>query len=261
MVIIDHDKCIQCGQCIRDCVSHNLALEENKIVEQTECLLCGHCIAVCPKGAVSLTEYDMSQVEEYTPEDIKVDPKKLLRVIKFRRSIRHYQDRLIEKEKVDMILEVARYTPTGKNTQGCRFVFVQEKLEDLKELIWSELGKILESDDVPRWAGYYQQFYDAKKANPKDDFIFRNTPAALFITAQNHIDGGLAAQNIELEAIALDLGMLYNGYLYTIVEKIPAVQKFLGIADRKIKVCALLGYPAVTYHRTVPRLPGDFIVM
>ena len=48
-----------------------------------------------------------------------------------RRSIRKYQNRKVEKEKIVQILESARLAPSGSNTQSWTFIIVES--EDTKE--------------------------------------------------------------------------------------------------------------------------------
>ena len=47
-------------------------------------------------------------------------------VIRRRYSCRHYQDRLLEPEKLQAILDAARHAPSAKNLQDWRFVVVTE---------------------------------------------------------------------------------------------------------------------------------------
>jgi nitroreductase len=54
-----------------------------------------------------------------------------LEQIENRRSIRKYQNRKVEKEKIVQILESARLAPSGSNTQPWTFIIVESK--DTKE--------------------------------------------------------------------------------------------------------------------------------
>jgi len=57
----------------------------------------------------------------------------VLEVIRKRRSIRKYENRDIEQEKLDLIFEAGRLAPSACNLQNWKFVFVtdKEKLEKL----------------------------------------------------------------------------------------------------------------------------------
>ena len=151
--------------------------------------------------------------------------------------------------------------PTAKNAQGCRFVVVQDGLAELKRLVWDGIEELLAlpADEKPRWVKLYKPFLRDACAG-RQDFLFRNAPAVVYVAAERADDAGLAAQNIELMAAAQGLGVLFNGYLCRASEELPAVRAFLGADERPLQMCLLLGCPAASYPRTAPRMPGDFVV-
>ena len=51
----------------------------------------------------------------------------VMEAIKKRYSVRSYQDRAVETEKLDSILEAARLAPSANNKQEWRFIVVQDK--------------------------------------------------------------------------------------------------------------------------------------
>ena len=46
--------------------------------------------------------------------------------IRFRRSIRAYEERPVEREKIEKLLECARLAPSAKNRQEWRFIVVTD---------------------------------------------------------------------------------------------------------------------------------------
>ncbi|MES0342349.1 MAG: nitroreductase family protein [Candidatus Humimicrobiaceae bacterium] len=68
------------------------------------------------------------------------DAKKIMSVIKKRRSIRKYKDRSVEKEKIINMVEAAKFAPSASNGQPWRFFAVEDK-DKLKAVV-SSLGKI-----------------------------------------------------------------------------------------------------------------------
>ncbi len=64
------------------------------------------------------------------------DAKKIMSVIKKRRSIRKYQDRSVEREKIINMVKAARLAPSASNGQPWRFFAVQDK-EKLKAVAGS----------------------------------------------------------------------------------------------------------------------------
>ena len=125
-VIVDHEKCMGCGLCCKDCPSHVLELQDGKAALLSDlCLKCGHCIAICPVSAVAISGYDMSEVITYDKTGFGIDSDVLLNTIKFRRSVRKYKDKPVEKDVIQKIIEAGRFTPTGSNKQGVRYIVAE----------------------------------------------------------------------------------------------------------------------------------------
>ena len=261
MVTVNREKCIGCGLCVQDCPGDKLALEEGKASYTGPCILCGHCVAVCPNAAVSIPEYDMADVEEYDRAGFALDPDQFLRAVKFRRSIRNYRETPIEREKMERILQAGRYTPTAKNRQACRFVVVEKRLEEWKDLLWEEIPRLAEEmkETLPHYAMMFRFLYRRRKKDPADDALFFNAPVFLCIASKDPLDGGLAAANIENMAVAEGAGVLYSGYLKRLISASEGLRQWLGLEDLPLTCCMLLGYPAVNYRRTAPRKPADIL--
>lgn len=258
MVIIDRQSCIGCNRCVQDCVARNLRLQENKAQVLGECFLCGHCVAICPTNALSIPDLEMSDVEELRPNEAALDADHLLKAIKFRRSIRNFKNTPVTRDDFAQLLQAGRYTPTAKNSQHCRFILVQEQLDSFKELVWEGIGGLLRaSNGAEAGAEAYRDLYNAKCADRKQDYLFRNAPAVLLITADAALDAGMAIQSMELMGTALGIGFLHNGYLRRAIGMLPQARQWLSTENTVVEACALIGYPAVSYRRTAPRRPAE----
>lgn len=255
MVKIEAEKCVGCGLCVKDCPAGNLSMKNGKAAAGEHCFLCGHCVALCPQGAVTLPEYDMTETEPCRRPSFSAE--EMLLAIKSRRSIRDYQPRPIPREQAETLIQAGRYAATAKNLQGCRFLFVQEQLPRLRELIWDGIGRALASAGPEDPIEAYRLFYDARQKDRSADYLFRNAPAVLFIACERELDAGLAAQCVELQAYAMGIGALYNGYLRRAAQANPAALQFLDPGEKPLAACMLLGYPNVRYMRTVPRRAAD----
>ena len=257
MVNIEKEKCIGCGMCVKDCFPDNIFLNNGKAEIKGRCMQCGHCIAVCPVNAVSIDDYPMDEVKEYSKEEFTLSSENFLNFIKFRRSIRQYKEKPVEKEKLARVLEAGRYTATGSNMQDVSYIVVQDTLEELKPLMWESLYEFalanLEEKGIigayaPRWIKMYE---DYKRQGI--DTLFFKAPALVVVTALSPLNGGLASSSIELMANAEGLGILFSGFIERSIKNSDKVKKFLGISKKEVISCMLMGYPDVTFKRTVPR--------
>lgn len=268
MIVFNQKQCIGCGQCVNDCVSYCITLENGFAALKDDfrhCIHCGHCVAVCPVGAVSIEEpgYDMTESETLTTIHTKPDPQQILQTLKFRRSTRQYLKKSIEQSILDDLMEAARYTATGANSQRFRFVIVQDEMDTFHEMAWQHFDRYVQGipDNSPQSKSGIIERARLPKDHPLHDTLFWGAPCLIIIAADHGgiWDAGLASQSIEFAALSHNLGTLYSGYLVGLINKCDTLKEWLGIPDCEAKTCILTGYPAVTYHRSAPRKPTHII--
>ncbi len=257
MVSIDQTKCVGCGACAKDCVAGNISLQEGKAQPNGPCMLCGHCVAICPSEAVLIREYDMAEVESIVGDRRAIGIDDFLHAVKSRRSIRDYEAKPVEREKLEAIVQAGRYSATGANRQACRFIVVQDARQTLKDMIWNGVSEAEQPAPPPAQMLDALKGFAAMRAGGGIDYLFRNAPAVLYVAADSAVDAALAAQNMEMAAVAQGLGVLYNGFLVYATNMNAAAREWLDIKDKPAQVCMLAGYPRVIYKRTAPRRAAD----
>lgn len=263
MVKIDLEKCIGCGSCVRDCTMSRICMEDGKARVLGACFECGHCVCVCPTGAVVMDGYDQSEVVEVPKDGGALDPDRLMTAIRSRRSVRQFKKQGVEREKIEKILEAARFSPTGSNAQDVEFIVIQDRLEEITRRALESLHVV--GEKMLKWEAenhtqsrYSKRFYEMEAQYKEQgiDRLFFHAPAVLVFTGTNEIDPSITAAKAEMMANALGLGCCYIGFFRGAVENDPALRAELGLEEGRHVVCTLaLGYPAVRYFRSTPRKP------
>lgn len=261
MVVIDQENCIGCGVCVLNCVSKVISLKENTAKTKGNCIQCGHCVAVCPVKAISIPEYDMDDVEEYKRGTFEIDPAIFLHAVKFRRSVRSFISKPVERDKMNRILQAGRYTATAKNRQSVTFTVVKKNLEEFKEQFWKALPEIIQEIDKTsrEMARAYELFLKRRQRKAADDGLFFDATVLLIISCEDVLDGGLASANIENMAVAEGVGVLYSGFIRRAIEMSQTLREWLGINEKIVVSCMVMGYPNVHYKRTAPRKKADIV--
>lgn len=145
-----------------------------------------------------------------------------LKAIKERRSIRNYQDKPIEAEKLQAVLEAARLAPSARNAQQWKFIVVQDKKQREKMAAATRYKFI--ADAPVLIAGV--------SLDPKG-LMRCGVPTYA-------VDLAIAMTNITLAAQALGLGTCWIGGFDQ-----EAAKEVLKVPDKyKIVELMPLGYPA-----------------
>ncbi|WP_455790996.1 nitroreductase family protein [Clostridium butyricum] len=274
MFKVNKDKCIGCSQCVKDCPVRVISLIDNKAeINNNNCMKCGHCIAICPVNAVSTDDYNMEEVISYDKNSFSVDPDNLLNFIKFRRSVRKFKDKKVEKDAISKIIDAGRFTQTSTNSQDVSYTVITKKLDELKALTYESLknkGESIlasltdksltkETERLKRYARIWMYMYAEYKKDPvKNDRLFFNAPLAIVVTSPTPINAGLASSNMELMTDALGLGTFFSGFFVVASQDNKEILDLLGIEDSKqIATCLVIGYPDVKYQRTAPRKDAE----
>ena len=250
---INPSLCIGCGQCAKDCPTSNIQLKDKKAeILEAECIMCGHCAAICPKKAVTISGYSEAAVEQAS--SVRLDPQKVLEVIRFRRTIRQFQETEIPAEVISQILEAGRLTHTAENKQDVTYIVIDKEKASLEQQAVKFFRRLKPV------ANLFSSM--ARRTVIDDHFFFFQAPVAIVIAAKEEINGALAAQNMEFVAEAIGLGVLYSGFFTMVVNHSRSLRAALHIPKGKKAVTTLvLGYPKIRYQRSAQRDTADIRYM
>jgi hypothetical protein len=88
----------------------------------SKCLICGHRVAVCEPDAI---RHSSVPVDAAPPiGELEVNDQVLERLLRRRRSTRRFRRDLVEPAKLERLLDIARYAPTGGNVQGVHYTIL-----------------------------------------------------------------------------------------------------------------------------------------
>ena len=246
-ILINEEKCIGCELCVKDCPSSYLSIENGKAhANSVGCLECGHCYAICPQGAIRLLNYDCKDEAVVPMTELPSDT--LLAAMKSRRTVRQFTDQAVEDEKIQKILEAGRYSPTGGNSQTVQFTILGSRQNEAEAICVDLFRK------GTGLASRFKAFAD--RFNITDNFFFKGAPLVIVVSSRSSVDAGLASSYMEIMAESLGLGVLYSGFFVMCSRISRKLRKLIRLPKgHKVVTCMVIGYPAVKYHRIVPRKP------
>lgn len=149
-----------------------------------------------------------------------------------RQSVRKFEERPVEREKILTCIEAARLSPSAENVQPCRYVVLDEpeRVKGFSAQVFSGLYR------YTRWAANAPVLI---AIFAERDIIANRLGKQIQGTHYYLIDIGIAGEHLVLQAEELGLGTCWIGWFHA-----KNAQKYLGI-PRGCRVVSLLamGYP------------------
>ena len=243
--------CTGCGLCAEVCPSGAVSMSEGiPAFRKDRCIECGHCGVYCPVNAYGLDSFG----SDFTP----AEPKELKDLMRGRRSVRKYKDKVPSEEEIRAIVSVLSQSPTGQNSQGVHVTAIvgRKRVRQLYSSVRKML-KILSRTGLLWLAGRISGMSDYfRRVRDGEDLVFRDAPVVLFfhvpggnVMAQS--DGLIAATYVMLHAESMGLGTLWNG----VAEKIyPLMRSWhrKEFRGKKLTAVLCLGYSKAEAPRPAP---------
>ena len=150
-----------------------------------------------------------------------------------RRSIRKYEDRPVEKEKIEKLLRAAMQAPSAANQQPWEFLVIEDK---------EVLNKLAQTSP-----------YSKMVASSAVTFVLLSRKEGLLAPGCVPQDMGAASENLLLEAVELELGAVWLG-IASIEDRMEYIKKLFDLPEN-IEPFALIpvGYPDGQKNKFVDR--------
>ena len=260
---IDQEKCKRDGICTRVCPMGIIEMAGDSVPTLGAgladlCISCGHCVAVCPHGALSL---DSMAVGVCTPlkADLAIGSEQAEQLFRSRRSIRAYGDRSVEREKLTRLIDMARYAPTGSNSQQVQWLVVdsRERLHSFAGMIIEMVRNLIAQGHPLAKAYRLERSVAAWEAG--NDPVLRGAPVLVIAHAPKAyplapVDCTAALTFFDLAAPTIGLGACWAGFFMMAAAQWPPLQEALALPDGNVCGGALMvGYPKYEYHRLPTR--------
>jgi len=277
--VIDVATCTGCELCVRACPAFVLAMEEGsaRVARGDGCIACGHCGAICPVEAVSRRDADPDErVRAGAMPAVSFDA--LLRLFRERRSVRLLRPDPVPRDAIERILDAARFTPTGTNSENVRYIVLATPAEvaalrarvlafyeKLFARVRSPIGAAILSclagrKTVDMLRGYLPKIEEVKRLYARgEDPLFHGAPVIIIAHAEawdscSAFNASAALYAASLAAHTLGLGCCFNGFAVSAIDHDRRIRAHLGIPRGSRCFAAMtIGVPAVRYLRSVAR--------
>jgi len=260
---VDEQKCTGCRKCVQECGFFGINKETKKAEYQDPmgaCFWCGHCIAVCPENAVLYEDFgdEPREISDIPDQELSIPFKNLTNSLQTLRSIRRYKPDPVPRDILEKVLEAIRYAPTAGNAREFKISVVsnQQQLHDLGERVMETFLKGI--DNMPAMKAMYAPVFEFLKKAYKTPMYFDAPHLVVCYTTSDTgmeaTDAGIAVTYARLAAQSLGLGTCWNGFTIAAFKVDPELARLVKAKGKQWGIFTI-GYPGVTFARTVPRSP------
>ena len=285
-ISIDYGKCNLCGLCVEICPDNSLIIKGEKLIESPTpffgCLACGHCVSICPKDAIMVTGRTVSanDYSKLLKDETKSNYDQLYSLMFARRSIRHFKDKEIEKEKIDKIIEATSTAPMGippsdvkvllingrkKVREFTKDFFVElKRMKKMMPLMTQIMRPFMPKDQYEAFRSFIIPLMNGLSTGYEEghDYLLYDAPLAMYFYCTLFADSAdaiIAATYSTLAAESMGLGSCMIGTVSPVIQR--ASKKFKAKYRLKLKtqsgIMVVFGYPKYRFQKGVKRTLGS----
>lgn len=264
---INQQTCTRDGLCAMGCPLGIIDGERGQIPQattdaETLCIRCGHCVAICPTASFRHRDMDPKSCPPVRPE-WHLSPEQCEHFLRARRSIRVYKQQPVARETLQRLLEMARYAPTGINSQGVQWLVIDGRstLDRLAGLVidWMQWLTL----EMPEMAHSLHVERAIRRWQDGVDGILRGAPVLIVAHGEKGnrmapTSCTIALSYLELAATGLGLGTCWAGYFNAAFNSFAPLRQALPLAeDHQCLGAMMVGYPQLRYQRLPARNPVE----
>ncbi len=281
-VRIERERCTACGLCVEVCKGGPLLPVEGQVrvgeVSLFGCIGCGQCLAVCPRDCIEVKGRDLlpGDIVDLPPREGRASYDALYALLLARRSVRSFQEREVEPELVDRVLNSATTAPMGipPTEVGVLVLAGKDRVREFRGDLLAELARIgwllrppaiwlmrpfMSWEDYEGMRGFVGPAVQAyiEKDREGVDWFFYDAPLALFFYASpfaDPADAVIAGTYAMLAGEALGLGSCILGFPGYILQYSGKLRRKYGLPPRiRPGMAIAFGYSAMRYRRAIRR--------
>ena len=263
-ISVDEARCTRCSACVEACPLGLLTLGRalggptGYPGAEHDCIHCGHCVAICPQEALSLRTQPLAACQSL-PDDWRGDAAALETLLRGRRSIRAFRDRPVPRQEIEALLDVARYGPTGSNSQPVSWLVISDRAlihRTSEEVIAFMRQRAAEAGGATGGLARILTLWERG-----EDSICRGAPhmvLALEPSGSQGVSATIALTYLEIAAASRGIGTCWDGFVSWAAGAWPALRDLWALPpDRDVCGAMMLGYARHRYHRVPLRNPAD----
>jgi nitroreductase/NAD-dependent dihydropyrimidine dehydrogenase PreA subunit len=257
---VDKKLCARDGICVAECPAFIIEMKTKESFPtvtdggEARCINCGHCVAVCPHNAISLIRMSVDQCPPIDG-DLVLSEGQMMQFLRSRRSIRTYKAQDVEADTLIRLIDVARYAPTGSNSQLVQWLIVptREKVVELTALAVDWMRNAIEEKNP--MAEAFQMAGIVRAWDNGIDIISRGATALVVTHGPETypvmtVDSAIALTYVDLAAPTFGLGTCWAGFFMAAAQYWPPLTEALGLPEgHKPFGTMMVGYPKYRYHR------------